>query len=211
LRSKIAAFTLVLFALAPLAAQVPQLTPFSGDIQITSARSGRASQEVTGKIYVAREHMRMDIDSGPRGGATVITNFPTKTTDVLMTEQHMYMEFNADQAMARRPGMAPNIKPFTDPGNPCANEAGATCKKVGVEEVNGRTCDHWQITDKQGQVTNAWIDQKLHFPIKEVTPDSTWQVTNIKEGEQPASMFVVPAGYQKMDLGQMMQGMGRQQ
>jgi len=166
---------------------------------------------VTGKIYVAREHMRMDIDSGPRGGATVITNFPTKTTDVLMTDQHMYMEFNADQAMARRPGMAPNIKPFTDPGNPCANEAGATCKKVGVEEVNGRTCDHWQITDKQGQVTNAWIDQKLHFPIKEVTPDSTWQVTNIKEGEQPASMFVVPAGYQKMDLGQMMQGMGRQQ
>jgi hypothetical protein len=211
LRSKIAAVSLVFLALLPLPAQAPQLTPFSGDVQITSGRAGRAAQDVSGKIYVARDHLRMDMDSGPRGGASVISNFSTKTTDVIMTEQHMYMEFNADQAMARRPGMAPNIKPFSDPSNPCANEAGATCKKVGVEEVNGRTCDHWQITDKQGEVTNAWIDQKLHFPIKEVTPDTTWQVTNIQEGDQPASLFAVPPGYQKMDLGQMMQGGGRPQ
>ncbi len=211
MRSKIAVLCVMLAALLLMAAQAPQLMPFSGDMQVTSQRAGRGAQEVTGKIYVDRGHMRMDMDSGPRGGASVITNVATRTTDVLMTEQHMYMEFNADQAMARRPGMAPNIKPFTDPSNPCANEAGATCKKVGVEEVNGRTCDHWQITDKQGQVTNAWIDQKLHFPIKEVMPDTTWQLTNIKEGAQPASLFEVPAGYQKMDLGQMMQGGGRPQ
>ena len=211
MRSKIAVLSVMLAALLPMAAQAPQLMPFSGDMQITSQRAGGGAQEVTGKIYVSREHMRMDMDSGPRGGASVITNIATKTTDVLMTEQHMYMEFNADQAMARRPGMAPNIKPFTDPSNPCAGDAGATCKKIGVEEINGRTCDHWQITDKQGQVTNTWIDQKLHFPIKQVMPDTTWQLTNIKEGTQPASVFEIPAGYQKMDLGQMRQGAGRPQ
>ncbi len=190
------------------AAQVaPQLTPFSGDVQISSARGGRATQDMTGKLYVDRGHMRMDMNTGPGGGASVITNFATKTTDALMPEQHMYMEFNADQAMARRPGMAPSIKPFTDPSNPCANEPGMTCKNLGVEEVNGRSCDHWQITDKNGKVSNTWIDQKLHFPIKSVTEDTTWQLTNIKEGEQAASLFEVPPGYQKMDLGQMMQGM----
>jgi Domain of unknown function (DUF4412) len=212
LKLKLCVVALIAVALLPAAAQIPHLTPFSGDVQITSEHGARAGQETNGKLYVAREQMRFEMESGPRGAATIITNFPTKTTDVLMTEQHMYMEFTADQqAMARRPGMASQIKPFSDPSNPCANDTSSTCKKVGVEEVSGRTCDHWQITDKEGRVTNAWIDQKLHFPIKEVTPDTTWQVTNIKEGEQPASLFEIPPGYQKMDLGQMMQGRGRPQ
>ena len=209
MKLKLAIVAVVLVSLLPAAAQVSHLTPFSGDVQITSEHGGRGGGDMNGKIYVAREHMRLDMESGPRGGASVITNFPTKTTDILMPDRHMYMEVSADQqAMARRPGMAPQIKPFADPNNPCANDTAKTCKKIGVEQVNGRTCDHWEITDKEGQVTNAWIDQKLHFPIKEITPSSTWQVTNIQEGDQPASLFVVPAGYQKMDLGQMMQGMG---
>ncbi len=103
--------------------------------------------------------------------------------------------------------MMPSIKPFSDPSNPCAGDAGATCKKVGVEDVNGRTCDHWQITHKDGSVSNVWVDQKLHFPIKSVSPDSTWELTNIKEGEPDASLFVIPSGYRKMDMGGMMQGM----
>lgn len=185
---------------------VPQLTPFSADVQITSGRGG-AMHDVNGKMYADQGHMRMDMNAGPRGGAIIITNFATKTTDTLMPEQHMYMEFNADQAMAHHPGMAPNIKPFSDPSNPCANDAGATCKNLGVEEVNGRSCDHWQITDKNGKVTNSWVDRKLHFPIKSVSEDTTWQLTNIKEGQQAASLFAIPPGYQKMDMSQMMQGM----
>ena len=188
------------------AAQSPQMTPFSADVQVTSGHAGN-TQDVAGQMYINRDHMRMDMNAGPHGGAIIITNFVTKTTDTLMPQQHMYMEFNADQAMARRPGMAPSIKPFTDPSNPCASEAGATCKNLGVEEVNGRSCDHWQITDKNGKVSNAWIDQKLHFPIKSVSQDTTFQLTNIKEGDQPASLFEIPPGYQKMDIGQMMQGM----
>lgn len=201
------AVLLTALSLQIAAAQAPHLTPFSSDVQVTSGHGGNGTHDVTGKMYVNREHMRMDMDAGPHGGAIMITNFVTKTTDTLMPQQHIYMEFNADQAMARRPGMAPSIKPFTDPSNPCASEAGATCKNLGVEEVNGRSCDHWQITDKNGKVSNTWIDQKLHFPIKSVSQDTTFELTNIKEGDQPASLFEIPPGYQKMDLGQMMQGM----
>jgi hypothetical protein len=204
------AIAIAALLLLPVAAaqMPPHLTPFSADMEFSSARGAAASHDMAGKIYVNPDHMRMDMNTGPRGGAIVITNLATRTTDTIMPDQHMYMEFTADQAMAMRRGMGPNIKPFTDPGNPCANQEGWTCKNLGVEQVNGRSADHWQITDKNGKVTNAWVDQKIHFPIKSVTQDgSTWQLSNIQEGEQPPSLFEIPAGYQKMDMGQMMQGM----
>ena len=194
---------------AAIAQNLPQVTPFAADATVTSGRAG--TNDMTGKMYVNREHLRMDINNGPLGSAIFITNFGTRMTDTLMPEQHMYMEFNADQAMARRPGMAPNIRPFLDPNNPCASEEGATCKNHGVEDVNGRSCDHWQITQKNGRVSNTWIDRTLHFPIKAVSDDTTWQLTNIKQGDQEASLFTIPAGYQKVDLGQMMQGTRQQQ
>jgi outer membrane lipoprotein-sorting protein len=94
-----------------------------------------------------------------------------------------------------------------DPKNPCGKMADVTCKNSGTETVNGRLCDKWVTTDKNGKTTTAWIDKKLFFPIKTVTADgATMELTNIKEGAPPASTFDVPAGYQKMDMGGMMRG-----
>ncbi|MGO9520556.1 MAG: hypothetical protein ACLPND_26255 [Candidatus Korobacteraceae bacterium] len=39
-----------------------------------------------------------------------------------------------------------------------------TCKRIDVDEVKGCTCDHRQITAKNGKVASVWIDQKLQFP-----------------------------------------------
>ena len=201
-----------LLLLQVAAAQMPaHFSPFSADMEATSTRAGGATHEMTGKIYITSQHMRMELKDAP-GGAVYITDFATRTSDALMPAQHMYMEYKYDEATARRYGVAPSIKPFADPNNPCANQEGWTCKNLGMEQVNGRSTDHWQITDKNGKVTNAWVDQKLHFPIKSVSQDgTTWQLTNIKEGEPSASLFEIPAGYQKMDMGQMMQGMRPQQ
>ena len=187
-------------------AQMPmQPVPFSADMQISSARGNpNMPNEINGKFYFTRTHLRMDMQGGPRGGSIIITDFKTQTTDILMPEQHMYMESKASATPSRRgPGTA-DIKPLADPSNPCAHQEGMTCKRVGVEAVSGRVCEHWQITDKNGKVSNVWVDQKLHFPIKSVSADSTWLLTNIKEGEPSASLFEVPSGYQKMDMGGMM-------
>ncbi len=195
----------VLLFFCSAVAQVPQLTPFSADIQVTSTRMPNASHDMNGKMYVDRNHMRIEMNGGPQGGAIMISNLTTKTTDTLLPAQHMYMEFNASQMQG---GLGvPKIKSFPDPNNPCANQEGVTCKNLGVEQVGGRSCVHWQITDKNGKVGNVWIDQKLHFPIKAADNDSTWELTNIQEGQPAASLFQVPAGYQKMDMGGMMQGM----
>ncbi|MGA8875701.1 MAG: DUF4412 domain-containing protein [Candidatus Korobacteraceae bacterium] len=206
-RAVFAVFSAVLLMCSWAVAQVPQLTPFSADVQVTSTRMKGSSQEMNGKVYVDHSHMRMDMTGGPMGGAIMITNLATKTTDTLIPAQHMYMEFNANQMQGRHPGMGPNIKSYPDPNDPCANQEGVTCKNLGVEQVSGRSCVHWQITDKNGKVGNVWIDQKLHFPIKATDNDSSWELTNIQEGQPAASLFEIPAGYQKMDMGSMMQGM----
>ena len=182
-----------------------QPQPFSADMQLSSTRGGSMTRDMTGKMYFGSGHMRMEMQGGPRGGGILITDFKTQTTDILMPEQHMYMESKAGAMAGPAASMMPNVKPLRDPSNPCAGEEGMTCKNLGVEQVNGRTCDHWQITNKNGKVVNAWIDQKIHFPIKTVSEDSTLTLTNIKEGEPDASLFQIPAGYTKMDMGNMMQ------
>ena len=189
-------------------AQVPQMSPFSADLQISSTAE-HAPQDMAGKIFVGGGHMRMNMSAAGRETA-IITTFATKTVDILMPQQQMYVEFKADQAQGRSPAAGTqDLKPI-DPNNPCANQSDVTCKKIGTEEINGRTCDHWQITDKNGRTSNVWIDQKLRFPIKVVTDNSTMTLSNIKEGEPDASLFQIPSGFHKMDVGAMMpQGMGR--
>jgi Domain of unknown function (DUF4412) len=148
-------------AAAQMAVQ-PQ--PFSADMQFSSSRGSGLTRDMTGKMYFGSGHVRMDVQGGTRGGSIIITDFQTQITDILMPAEHMYMEHKAGEMTGHRPGMMPSIKPFQDPSNPCAHEEGMTCKKVGVENINGRTCDHWEITDKNGKVSNVWNRPEIAFP-----------------------------------------------
>lgn len=209
LKTVLITITAVWLAMQMATAQTAmQPQPFSADMQFSSARGSAMTREMTGKMYFGSGHLRMDMQGAPGGGGILITDFKTQTVDILIPEQHMYMEHNAGEMAGHRPGMMPNIRPFRDPSNPCAGEEGMTCKNVGVEQVNGRTCDHWEITRNNGRVSNVWIDRKLHFPIKAVGEDSTWELSHIQEGEPSASLFQIPSGYTKVDMGGMMQ-MGR--
>ena len=199
------AAALLLFQLA--SAQVPQLNPFSADLHINSTRSDRGPLEVAGQVYVGSGHIRMNME-GSGHKTALLTDFATKTTDILLIEQQVYIEQKAGQGPGHGPNsMTEELKPY-DPDHPCANQPNVTCKKIGVEEVSGRSCDHWEVTDKEGRLTNLWIDQKLHFPVKVVTKDTEMLLTNIRDGEPDPSLFTIPPAYHKMDLGAMMpQGM----
>lgn len=169
-------------------------------MQITTTRTDNGPQDVTGKIFLDRGHMRMNLETaGHQTG--IITDFATKTTDILMMRQQMYMEHKAGDMPARGPGsMTQDLKPY-DPEHPCAHQPDVACKKIGVEEVSGRTCDHWEMTGKDGKVLNVWVDQKLHFAIKVVSEDSTVTLSNITEGQPEASLFEIPAGFRKLEMG----------
>jgi outer membrane lipoprotein-sorting protein len=188
----------------PALAQMPQ--PFSADMSQTSANG---NVNMKGKVFISIPKFRMDMtDSGQRqpgpfGGKTsMIVDGDSKMAYMLMPEQQMYMEFptDANSPFAQR---APKWQDFK--GDPCTfgNRQDATCKKVGTETINGRSCDKWEVTDKSGHKETLWIDQKLHFPIKSTDGQMTTEFTNIKEGAQDASLFKVPAGYHKIDVGSM--------
>ena len=203
-------FLLITFLALPwAAAQVPQFSPFTADMEMKSTNPN-APQDAKGKVFVGSGHMRMNISAQGHETA-MITDFATRTVSVLLVEPKMYMQHQAG-AMSRRGiggGPADEMKPF-DPANPCANQPDITCKKIGVETLSDRTCDHWEITDKNGKVTNVWVDEKLHFPIKMASTDSTILLTNIKEGEPDAALFQIPSDFKKMDMsGMMAPGMAR--
>jgi len=201
---------LLTFFLCRLASsQIPQISPFSADLQISSTRSDTGPRDITGQVYIGDGHIRMNMETAGHKTA-VITDLATRTTDVLLPEQQMYVEHKAGQMPGRGPDqMTEDLKPY-DPDNPCGTQADLTCKKIGVEEVSGRTCDHWEVTNKQGKVSNLWIDEKLHFPVKVTSQDASMLLTNIKEGQPDATLFQIPPGFQKIDMGNMMSpGMGR--
>ena len=205
---RLAVFLLILLTCsAAFAFQAPQ--PFSADYATTSANG---NLNMAGKMYFSLPRMRMGINSaasgrqaGPFGGKMgMIVDVPAKMMYMLMPEQRMYMEFRTDQNSPMTQH-APKFDEMFRGNDPCAGREGATCKKLGTESINGRTCDKWEVTPKTGKPETFWIDQKLHFPIKMINGDITTQYTNIKEGPQDPALFKVPDGYQKMDMG----GMGR--
>jgi hypothetical protein len=84
-----------------------------------------------------------------------------------------------------------------------ANKPGGSCHKVGNETVNGRSTIKYEGKSDDGAVTDVWLDPKLHFPVKWQNDHNAGELRNIQEGSQPASLFVVPSDYQKMDMGNM--------
>lgn len=200
---KLTCFALLVLAVSPACmGQVYAPQPFSADMAVASR-----GQTMTGKFYFSPPSIRMDMNAKGHNVST-ITDGSSQTTYMVMHEQHMYMEMHGNQTNPMM-GAMPKVDTDIDPNNPCSR-SGGSCKKVGTETVNGRVCDKWITTSDRG-TTTSWIDQKLHFPIKNVNADgSTLDFTNIVEGKQDASLFQPPSGYRKMDMPGMMGGRGPQ-
>jgi hypothetical protein len=180
-------------------------TEFSAEV-VNTDKSETTSQA---KIYFAKDKIRIEpTKKDPRGGGSVIMNMATQTTTVLMDQQHMYMEVPA-QTANQRSGY--NFFRTGDVENACsdwlqmAQNKGGTCHKVGSETVNGRSTVKYEGTNAKGEPGTVWLDPKLRFPVKWQGKNGGGELRNIQEGSQPSNLFEVPAGYQKFDMGNMMQ------
>jgi hypothetical protein len=179
---------------------------FSADI-VTHEQGKPASTPA--KMYITKDKMRFESQGQGGHNAAVIINFAAQTSDVLMAERKMYMEFAAGQG----PGAAKTWAYFraTDVENACGdwqkmvlNKNGGECHKVGSESVNGRSTIKYEAKSTNGDISDVWLDSKIAFPIKWQGKNSEGELQNIKEGSQPASLFEIPSDYQKMDMGAMM-------
>jgi hypothetical protein len=196
-------FCLMLFSLLATAAFAQQ--EFSADLVDNSET---ASSRQT-KIYAGKDKLRFEGRGESGRAGTMIINFATQTTDILIPERKMYIE----SASGRGPSGQRSFNLFraADPENACdewrkaAVKSGGSCRKIGNETVNGRSTVKYEGTSDDGAVNYVWVDPKLHFPVKWQGKDKSngGELRNIQESSQPASLFVVPADYQKMDMGNM--------
>lgn len=198
-RRIIASFALFVLCLAAVSvlAQVPP--QFSADMKFTSqGMSG------TGKLYFGGQKVRMEMAA--QGQQTImITHTDRKVAYMIMPAQRMYMEMSTDTGMPQKRGPEWQMYNAT---NPCANVPNTTCERIGTGVIDGRTCNKWLFTTNGPRSTKTvWIDQKTGIPLRTETSDGyLMEITNIKEGPQTASLFEVPSGFQKLDMGNMTKG-----
>ena len=177
-------------------------TEFSADIVNDNHQNAPSA-----RMYFGKDKMRIESKgSDPRGGV-VLLDMTAQTSMVLMPQQHMYVELPMQNTMRRNM----NLFHVQDVDNACGQwlempqNKGGSCHKVGNETVNGRNTVKYEGTNAKGESATVWIDPKLRFPVKwQGSKGDSGEMTNIQEGSQPASLFEIPSGYQKMDMGEMM-------
>lgn len=182
-------------------------TEFSADA-VSHKQSGST---VDMKLYFGKDKMRLDTaERAAEDQAVGIVNLSTQTVTVLMKQQHKYMEMPMQMASQR---LMYNFFRAGDVENACGDwqkivhNQGGTCHKVGHDTVNGRNTVKYEGTNSKGESGSFWIDVRLRFPVKwqDNKDNSGGELRNIQEGPQPASLFEVPAGYTKLDMGGMRQ------
>lgn len=224
-----------------------------GQVQFSAdmVRHGPGGQTATGKMYMGDGRTRMEMSQQGRE-VVRISDRNRRVEWILFPADKGYLERIAPPAAAGTP--EPKAPSAED--NPCAGMPALTCRRVGVEDVNGRPAVKWEMSmTHQGQtLTGAqWLDQARGLPIKHQMPNGQsmelkllgietvdgrkvekWQMTttvagqqptatlqwydpelklairdeapggftselkNIKVGPQPDSLFQVPDGYAKM-------------
>lgn len=202
MKHRVLALICLAFAISSCAYAFQAPQPFSADFT-SSGIDGKAMAK--GKLYASGYKFRVDMNEmsgqrGPMGGTgSVIVDSKANTHIILMPQMQMYMESHSND---NNPAFS-QVPKIEATGDPCAGRQGHTCKRLGSDNLNGRSCTKWEVTDNNGKKGNVWMDDKLHLPIKMQDADRTWVVTNIKEGTQPDSLFEVPAGYRKLDPAMM--------
>lgn len=172
-----------------------------------SALAGEFSADMTtkgmgmtmpGKIFVKGQKFRRESNMQGQASASIM-DMAAKKTYVLMPAQKMYMEHTMDPAKNQ------------DKTDPKEWESVADVKYLGTETIQGYVCDKIQMTMKDGTGTGLqWHSKKLGYAVRSIFKtkegEMSTELSNIKEGGVADSLFVVPAGWTKM---QMPKGMGR--
>ncbi|MBF0296224.1 MAG: hypothetical protein HQL96_13630 [Magnetococcales bacterium] len=175
-----------------MTARQSAILPFSADV--TRMEKNRKGSD-KGRMYVSPEGIRTESE---RDGVRIaLLHRPErKSVATLFPDQKSYMENVVSVALSRPP--LPD-----EPESPCRSGKAFVCRQVAREMLNGRAVIHWEIVmkgpDREFPHAHLWVDPRLRIAIRESYADGlTVELTNIQEGEQPASLFTIPEEYRKM-------------
>jgi len=128
--------------------------------------------ESSGRIFAGQGRIRTEMS---QNGQTLvqITDAKEQVAWVIFPAQRSYMEQRAPEpAVVQSQG---GEKP------PCSGIPGASCNKLGEEEISGRPTSKWEISvTRQGKTLRGtqWIDAERGTVLKEETPNG--QRTELK-------------------------------
>jgi hypothetical protein len=162
------------------------------------------------KVYSGKAKVRYEVEgrNAAMGPSAVILDEAQHKYVVLMAQRQMYMD--APLMMVK-----PLITQFwrvDDVNDACpqwkktAEQAGTyknwgSCTKVGSDSLNGRSAVKYEGVSAKGEKSYVWVDAKLHCVVKMDGTGGGIELRNIQEGSQPSSLFEIPAGYTKFDMG----------
>jgi hypothetical protein len=169
-----ASFVLLFAAAAPA-------QEFSADV-VTTSKDGN----FIGKLYVAKDKVRME-----NAQSIMISRLDKDIMWLCLPDQKMYME------------QPINMSSFAASAEKMPGEMNR--ELLGQEEIDGHMTDKYKVSYSfQGSsgTTYVWITKDSSIPIKTQAGDGSWKMEykNFKAGAQSASMFELPAGYQKLSM-----------
>lgn len=172
------------FAIVFLTASTALAAEFSGDM-VNTSKAGVVNQ----KFFISGDKTRME---SPQGIA--IARLDKKVMWMLMPQQKMYMEMPLD----------PYRVPATSEKYPGEIER----TLMGKETIDGRMTDKYRIVYTAAGIKTTifqWFAPDIGIPVKTAAEDGSWMMEykNINMGNQPDSLFELPAGYSKMEMPSM--------
>jgi hypothetical protein len=150
------------------------------------------------KVSVSGDKVRFEV-AGQKKASFAVINVAQRTSTMVLPDTKSYIVSPPGHLASPLP-----LFPIDDPENACKaweKSMGnpGTCKKIGDETVNGREAVKYTGAMENGDTGTAWIDRKLHFPIKWEGEKTAAELENIQEGPPDAKLFEIPSDYQKLD------------
>ncbi len=150
------------------------------------------------RIYSTPTKERRDMS---HGGAVMmmITRHDKHVSWTLMPEEKMYMETEADHASPSKSDLSAYQIEQTTLGEETLNGVVMNKSKIIMTGTDGTKMGGFMWTTKEGilaKVDAIAVDEgrKARFKMEQ---------TNIKIAKQPAELFEIPNGFQKLDMGGM--------
>jgi hypothetical protein len=199
--------------------------PFEGEITMNVTEAGKPPHAITYDVKGSKMRFDAPAEAGPAGGGYVIFDGANKKmTSVSDAKKTAFvMDMNG---MGGPAGMA-------NPAIAQAAQKKPTIDKTGkTDTVAGYSCDIWKVTEDNGdkgelcvakgitfpmmgRQASGWMSSlDDYFPLRAVMSDPSgkeknrMEVTKIEKKSFDDSKFEVPAGYQTMNMGDMMKGLG---
>lgn len=102
----------------------------------------------------------------------------------------------------------PCLKQQAMAANAGATESGGQwrCNRIGPEIIGGRETIAYSAETPRGERISEWIDLELKVVVKSrIEGGATFELKNVRNGAQAASLFEIPASYQKFDPRQLIE------